>query len=148
VIRTRSRARGTLNREQARPRRLTRFSIIGIIGIAVQLGSLEILRRAGFDYLLATVIAVEVTILHNFIWHERYTWRDRAVRSHWEAASRLLRFQLANGAVSLAGNAIMVRWLVGEMHLPVLAANLVAITACWLLNFLLGDRLVFTGCEV
>ena len=126
---------------------MVRFSAVGAIGIAVQLGVLALLRRAGMDYLLATVLAVEAAILHNFVWHERYTWRDRVVGSAWETFARLVRFHLTNGAVSLVGNALAMRWLVGEMHLPVMPANLIAITACWLLNFVLSDRVVFTRCE-
>ena len=127
--------------------RFFRFNLVGAIGIAVQLAVLELLRRAGVDYLLATVLAVEAAILHNFAWHQRYTWRDRAGVSRWESFARLLRFHLANGAVSLVGNALMMRWLVGELRLPVLPANIAAIAACGVLNFLLGDRLVFTRCE-
>jgi dolichol-phosphate mannosyltransferase len=126
---------------------MARFSVVGAIGIAVQLAALALLRRAGMDYLTATVLAVEAAILHNFVWHERYTWRDRVVVSGWESVARLVRFHLTNGAVSLVGNALAMRWLVGELHLPVIPASLIAITACWLLNFVLSDRLVFTRCE-
>lgn len=128
-------------------RRFARFNVVGAMGIVVQLGILELLRRAGVDYLLATVLAVEAAVVHNFIWHERYTWRDRAggLRSEWLA--RLVRFHLTNGAVSLVGNALAMRWLVGELHFPVIPANLIAITACCWLNFLLSDRVVFTRCE-
>ena len=128
-------------------RRFLRFNLVGAIGIAVQLGALELLRRAGMDYLLATVLAVEAAVVHNFVWHERYTWRDRAGGLRSELLARLVRFHLTNGAVSLVGNALAMRWLVGEMHFPVVPANLIAITACCLVNFLLSDRLVFTRCE-
>jgi putative flippase GtrA len=128
-------------------RRMARFSLVGAIGIAVQLVALALLQRVGMDYLLATLFAVEAAILHNFVWHERYTWRDRVVVSVWDSFARLVRFHLTNGAISLAGNALLMRWLVGELHLPVIPANLIAITACWLLNFVLSDRVVFTRCE-
>jgi dolichol-phosphate mannosyltransferase len=128
-------------------RRFARFNVVGAIGIVVQLGVLELLRRAGMDYLIATVLAVEAAVVHNFIWHERYTWRDRAdaLRSEWLV--RLVRFHLTNGAVSLVGNAVAMRWLVGDLHFPLVPANLIAIAACCLLNFLLSDRVVFTRCE-
>jgi putative flippase GtrA len=128
-------------------RRFARFNVVGAMGIVVQLGILELLRRAGVDYLWATVLAVEAAVVHNFIWHERYTWRDRAGALRSELLARLVRFHLTNGAVSLVGNALAMRWLVGEVHFPVIPANLIAITACCLLNFLLSDRVVFTRCE-
>jgi dolichol-phosphate mannosyltransferase len=137
------------SREQspATARRFLRFNLVGAMGIVVQLGTLELLRRAGVDYLLATVLAVEAAVAHNFIWHERYTWRDRVDGLRSELLARLVRFHLTNGAVSLVGNALAMRWLVGELHFPVIPANLIAITACCLLNFLLSDRVVFTRCE-
>ena len=128
-------------------RRFARFNVVGAIGIVVQLGTLALLRRAGVDYLPATALAVEAAVVHNFIWHARYTWRDRAQASPSELPARLVRFHLTNGAVSLLGNALAMRWLVGELHFPVLPANLIAIAACCPLNFLLSDRVVFTGCE-
>jgi len=131
-----------------KPRRLTRFSIVGAIGIAVQLGAIFLLRRAGLGYLVATVLAVEAAILHNFIWHERYTWRDRMVNSISDTLARLLRFHLTNGAVSLIGNALMMRLLVGNLAVAVIPANLIAITVCWQANFFLSDRVVFTTGEV
>lgn len=133
--------------QPATARRFLRFNLVGAIGIAVQLGTLELLRRAGVEYLVATLFAVEAAVVHNFIWHERYTWRDRAGALRSELLARLVRFHLTNGAVSLVGNALAMRWLVGELHFPVLPANLIAITACCLLNFLLSDRVVFTRCE-
>ena len=30
-----------------------------------------------FDYLFATAIAVEAAVVHNFVWHEQFTWADR-----------------------------------------------------------------------
>jgi putative flippase GtrA len=128
-------------------RRLARFSIVGALGIVVQLGALASLTRVGVDYLVSTVLAVEAALLHNFFWHQRYTWRDRASVNIGVFLARLLRFHLTNGAVSLSGNALAMRFLVGELHLPIFSANLISITACWLLNYLLSDRVVFTRCE-
>ena len=125
--------------------RFLRFNLVGAIGIAVQLGALALLRWAGMHYLVATALAVEAAILHNFLWHERYTWSDRASIGARQRMVRLVRFHLTNGAVSLVGNVVLMRGLVGAMHVPVIPANLIAITACWLLNFVLSDRVVFTA---
>jgi putative flippase GtrA len=98
---------------------------------------------AKFPYLLATVVAVECTILHNFVWHERFTWRDRPSRSGVERTLRFLRFNGTNGAISLLGNLLLMRLLVEQLHLPVLLANGGAIVVCSLLNFVVGDHLIF-----
>ena len=94
----------------------------------------------GIHYLLATFTAVELAIVHNFLWHERWTWSDRQCGG---ALRRLVRFNLTTGLVSLVGNLALMPLLVQLFRLGVLPANLVAITACSLANFLLADRVVF-----
>ena len=53
---------------------------------------------ARLHYLVATAIAVEAAVLHNFCWHQRWTWRDRRAASRTTAVRRLGRFHLLNGA--------------------------------------------------
>ena len=127
--------------------RWLKFNFVGAIGIAVQLGILGFLTALGLDYLLATALAVESAVLHNFLWHERFTWTDRASTDSrqrtLETAIRLLRFNFSNGAISLGGNLLLMRLLVGQAHLSTLLANLLSIAVCSLLNFLVSDRWVF-----
>ena len=60
-------------------RRWLKFNLVGAIGIVVQLAVLGILNGIlKLDYLPATALAVEAAVLHNFLWHERFTWADRA----------------------------------------------------------------------
>jgi putative flippase GtrA len=56
---------------------------------------------------------------------------------------RLVKFNASNGAVSIAGNLVLMRLLVGELKVNYVASNLIAIVVCSLVNFLLGDRFVF-----
>jgi putative flippase GtrA len=96
------------------------------------------------DYLTATALAVEAAVLHNFVWHERWTWRDRA-GSSGGAAARLLRFNLSAGLVSILTNLGLMRWLVGTHHAPYLIANVASIAAGSVVNYFLSDALVFRG---
>ena len=123
--------------------RWMKFNFVGAIGIAVQLAALWMLTGLGVQYLLATTLAVEAAVLHNFLWHERFTWADRVSRRGPEAGIRLLRFNLTTGAVSIVGNLLLMRLLVGEAHLQPIFANLIGIAACSLVNFLVSDRWVF-----
>lgn len=124
--------------------RWLKFNLVGGIGIAVQLTALAVFRSLlHLDYLLATVLAVETAVLHNFVWHERFTWADRPAGGSTRSLVRLARFNLTNGLVSIAGNLLMMRWLVGVMSLNYFVANLIAITACALANFFLSDCFVF-----
>ncbi|HWG19376.1 MAG TPA: GtrA family protein [Terracidiphilus sp.] len=121
-----------------------KFNLVGAMGMAVQLGALALLNRwMGGHYLFATAGAIELTLLHNFIWHLHYTWRDRRDRS--EMLAQCLRFHLSNGLVSMMGNLALMRLLVHEAHLPVLVANGIAILGCSIVNFCLGDLWAFAG---
>ncbi len=83
--------------------RWSKFNLVGAIGMAVQLGTLALLDRwTEGHYLFASAAAVEVTLLHNFAWHIRTTWRDR--RDDSTRLSQLMRFHLSNGLVSMLGN--------------------------------------------
>ncbi len=90
---------------------------------------------------MASAVAIEVAVLHNFVWHVHYTWRDRRGAG---VVERMVRFHLSNGMVSLVGNLAVMRVLVG-VGLPVLAANCVAIGCCSVVNFALSDRWSFRG---
>ena len=59
-------------------RRWLKFNFVGALGIGVQLAALATLTTLGLRYLAATALAVETAVVHNFLWHERMTWRDRA----------------------------------------------------------------------
>ena len=123
--------------------RWLKFNLIGIVGAALQLWVLHLFLRAGVEYLQATALAVEAALLHNFAWHQRYTWADRPTDDMGAVVARLVRFHLSNGMVSIVGNVLLMRWLKGEMGIPVLVANIIAILLCSLVNFVLGDRFVF-----
>jgi putative flippase GtrA len=84
---------------------------------------------------------VEAAVLHNFVWHERWTWRDRAA-SKGGVFVRLLRFNLSTGALSILTNLALMRWLVGTLHAPYLAANPAAIAAGSVANFFVSDLFV------
>ena len=87
------------------PRRWLAFNGVGLLGVGVQLGLVALLvHGCGVSDLLATAIAVEMTVLHNFVWHQHWTWRDRPSATARDVAGRLVRFHLLNGTVSLGGN--------------------------------------------
>lgn len=123
--------------------RYWKFNVVGAMGMVVQLAALAGINRcAPGHYLCATAAAIELAVLHNFVWHQHYTWRDRRDGS---AAGQLVRFHLSNGLVSLAGNLALMRVLVQGAHLPVVAANLIAILCCSVANFCLGNGWAFAA---
>jgi putative flippase GtrA len=124
--------------------RWTRFVVIGILGFLVQIATLALLTScAGWTWLPATIVSVELAVVHNFVWHARRTWRHRPGR--WGA--RFVRFQLTNGLASIAGNAALMMVLVRMLGLPAVRANALAVTAISVVNFVAADRWVFRSTE-
>jgi putative flippase GtrA len=121
------------------------FVVVGMFGFVLQLAVLYWLATVvRLPYGLATLLAVEAAIVHNFFWHERITWADRR-REAGSSAQRLLRFHLGTGLTSLLGNLAVTTFAVEALHLPALLANAMAVGTTSLANFLVADRYVFSS---
>ena len=122
--------------------RWLKYNAVGAMGIVVQLAALAAFQTLlALEYLAATALAVECAVLHNFAWHERWTWKER--RASDGVFTRLVRFNLSTGALSIVSNVVVMRLLVGAFHLPVLPANLASIAAASLVNFAVSETWVF-----
>jgi dolichol-phosphate mannosyltransferase len=122
-----------------------KFNVVGVLGFALQSGALFILTHtaSGIGYLTATAVAVELAVLNNFIWHQRWTWIDRPTTTKKETLCRLAKFNITTGLVSIAGNLLLMNLLVGRFRLPIAGANLASVAACSILSFFLADRIAF-----
>src|SRR3989454_10154830 len=120
-----------------------RFNVVGVFGFALQSGVLFVLTHSPhpFGYIAATAVAVELAILNNFVWHQRWTWKDRPSATTGETLRRLLKFNITNGAVSITGNLIFMSLLVGRLGVPVAFAYVTSVAACAICNFFLADRI-------
>jgi putative flippase GtrA len=117
--------------------------MVGAVGIGVQLCFLFAFKTVlHMNYLAATGLAVEFAVVHNFLWHEHYTWADRR-ENRSGLLRRLARFNLSTGLISIAGNLVLMRLFVGSLHLQYMVANILSIGACSLANFWASDRVVF-----
>ena len=121
--------------------RATAFLSVGAIGFVLQMSAMALLTAAGWPYASAAVVAVEAAVLNNFFWHERWTWRDRALTSG--ALSRLARFHFSTGLTSIVGSLVFTALLVEWAGAPVLLANAAAVVLTAVANFLVADRWVF-----
>jgi putative flippase GtrA len=129
--------------------RWTIFNLVGVAGMAVQLALVAFMVRVlGWHYLLATGLAVEAAVLHNFVWHHRWTWSDRPPSSPRGVALRLARFHLLNGTVSLAGNIGLTAVLSGVLHIDPVVSNLIAIAVCAGVNFAASNVVVFRSAPI
>jgi putative flippase GtrA len=130
-------------------RRWARWSAVGALGLVVQAATLLALARVpGVHYLVATLLAVLGAVVHNFLWHERWTWADRPSPDVRQRLWRFARFTTVTGVLSVAGNVALTATYVEYLKLPLLAANLLAVLSIGMLNFLATHRLVFLAPSV
>jgi putative flippase GtrA len=124
--------------------RFGKFNLVGLLGAGLQLLLLYLFTKSfHMSAVTATPVAVEIVVLHNFAWHEGFTWRGSQLKSVRLRAVRLWRFQAANGLTSLLGNTVLTYCLVEQLNAPVLPSAIGAIIVCSLVNFFAADRWVY-----
>jgi dolichol-phosphate mannosyltransferase len=116
-------------------RRFVKFCLVGTSGVVVNMGLLWLLtERAGLFYLASAPIAIEMSIINNFILNDIWTFKDRRAPGVAARFMRLLKFNL----VSAAGIAInmAVLWACTELlGVYYLVSNLFGIAAAMVWNF-------------
>jgi dolichol-phosphate mannosyltransferase len=118
-----------------------RFNLVGVMGFALQTTTLWLLVRwAGASAGVAIAIAVLAAVSHNFVWHERFTWRGLPRERRFR---RWLSFHLSTGTVSLVTNVGVTMMVMRVTGLPVLPSNVIAVAIGSLANFWINDRLIF-----
>ena len=121
--------------------RWLKFNAVGVGGAVVQLCTLWMLQHfTSISYLFAIVLAVEVAILHNFVWHEVWTWRGISGAGRW---TRLWRFHAATGSISIVSNVVLTAAFKNSLAIPLLAANVMAVGVTAILNFAVAEAWVF-----
>ncbi len=123
------------------------FAVVGAMGFVVQIGVVASLTTlAHWPYWAATMAAVEAAILHNFWWHEQWTWRRRRPLDA-AVSTRLLRFHAGAGCISITGNLALTTLGVQSLHVGVVTANIGAVALTSLANFWVADRWIFRGTQ-
>lgn len=128
----------SLMRRSGELARFVKFGLVGGSGIIVNEGLLWALTEfVGLPYTISSPIAVEASIISNFMLNDVFTFRDRRDR----AGSGLIRFLKFN-SVSLGGLVINVGtlWLLTTfLGVHYLVSNLAGIFLAFLWNFLLNS---------
>lgn len=107
---------------RSRLKRLVKFGLVGVSGVAVNLLIFELLYRlAGVPFSLANAIGIVVSIFTNFLLNDTWTWGDRSKGGRWrDWAGRAVKYYIA--AAAAAGVQLGVAWLAmrfvfGPLHL-------------------------------
>lgn len=126
--------------------RMVRFGLVGVSGIVVNSIVLALLVQIGqLRPAVAGALATEVAIVSNFALHDRWTFQDARSSQRWPW--RALRYNLS----ALGGLSITVATLtalINGLHLYYLIANVFAVGAGCLCNYLLSSRFAWTVAKV
>lgn len=117
----------------------SRFAAIGALGTVVNLGLMYALTTSGVHYLLASLLAAEMSIVFNFLLQERWVFSDLR-GGDWRR-----RFALSVGydnAETLVRLPVLVV-LVGLMHGHSVTAQALTLAASFLLRFVFKARVVY-----
>lgn len=118
--------------------KILRFGIVGLSGIFVNMGLLYVLTEvAGLYYLVSAAIAIETSIVNNFIWNDLWTFNSGGRLRFTRRLHRFVSFQ----AVSMGGLAInmLILYLLVEVGgIYYLIANLAGIFAAFAWNFMVN----------
>jgi len=118
--------------------KIVRFGLVGFSGIFVNMGLLYALTEiAGIYYLVSAAIAIELSIVNNFIWNDVWTFKSAGDLRFERKVQRFASFQ----AVSVGGLAInmVVLYLLAEIAgVYYLVANLVGIFVAFAWNYMVN----------
>ena len=109
----------------------------------MQISAIALLTRL-FDWpsFGATALALELAALVNFAGHSRWTWGDRPERRVRGLVKRYWRYQSVKTASLLANLAITIALSHGGLATEL--ANVAAVLACAIPNYLMSEHLVFS----
>jgi dolichol-phosphate mannosyltransferase len=125
-------------------KKVFKFGLVGISGILVNMGVLYYLKEyVGLFYLVASVFAIELSILNNFLWNDLWTFRGTGSHTSLRWWQRLISFHVvsAGGLIINMGILYLLTSVFGVYYL---ISNLVGILIGFIWNFLANRRLTWT----
>jgi dolichol-phosphate mannosyltransferase len=123
--------------------RMSRFAAVGALGTVVNLAVMALLVGGLFqlNYVVAAVVAAEVSILHNFLMQERFVFRD--LRDGVNRRPRRLAQHLAFNNVEALLRLPVLVLLVETMHVYAMLAQAVTLAVAFVARFLFVSRVVY-----
>ncbi len=122
--------------------RFIRFAVVGLSGVAVDLGVFYLLHPLGLALTSSTMLSTEVAIINNFLWNDLWTFGDVSQQQQ-SISQRLQRFFKFNLICffGLILNGLIVNWLSYRFGVNEYIAKLGASACVTLWNFWLNRKL-------
>jgi len=114
--------------------------MVGASGVAVNMGLLYGLTEyMNFHYMLSSVIAIEISIITNFVLNDLWTWNDRA-KQIW--IKRIIKYHFVSLGALIANWLVLVGLTEG-FGLYYMLSNLIGICMGMIINYILNDLWTF-----
>lgn len=122
--------------------RLIKFGCVGASGVIVNMGGLYLLTDLGnLPYFVASVIAIELSIISNFTINLLWTWSDRSEEGTvWR---KFIRYHIGAGVTAFLGNYLILILLTEVFGMHYLISNLIGIGVGTFSNYIINDLWTF-----
>lgn len=125
-------------------RRFQKFLVVGIVGLGVNQGMLFLLHQvAGAELLVASSVAIFISMVVTFLLNEHWTWHDRGSGPLGHRIAKYFPINL----IGLVINVSVLKILVTEGNMHYLAANLFGAGAAAIWNFFLNNHFTWGAHE-
>ena len=99
-------------------------------------------ENVGVYYLFSSFVAIEISLVNNFVLNDLWTWHDRGKEGKKAYLKRMLQYHVTASAAMLTNISIL--WILTEVfHMYYLASNVFGILCGAALNFFVNDRWTF-----
>jgi len=125
-------------------KRAFKFGSVGVSGVIVNTSILYFFtEQCGLDYRISSLIAIELSIINNFVWNSLWTWADKKVTSKRNWSKRFIKFHLSSALTAFVVNYGLLILFTEVFHLQYQLSNLIGIATGSLLNFFFSHFWVF-----
>jgi len=135
----------TLTFREKESKRLMKFMVTGIAGIAISVGMLWFLTEiAGIFYIISGLISKEAGTLLSFAANEFWVFGDRIKASWKESAKRCIQFNI-NRALSILVVIATMTILTEFLGVHYLISNLIGIGVAFPFNYVMSNKWIWAG---
>ncbi|MFC8190726.1 glycosyltransferase [Cellulomonas sp. NPDC057328] len=121
--------------------RMSRFAIIGGLGALANVAIVALLTSLGAGWLLAALVAAELTIVGNFLMQERFVFRDlrHEGKGPWARFGQSFTFNNVETLVRMPVMALLVE----TMHVAAVLATAITLVVAFVARFTFHSRIVY-----
>ncbi|GAA1953889.1 glycosyltransferase family 2 protein [Microbacterium deminutum] len=121
--------------------KMSLFALIGVVGAVVNLAIMWGLIHVGVGYIVAAVIAAEVTIVGNFLLQERFVFQDMrdSASGVWLRFAKSFSFNNAEALVRIPVLALMVQ----TWHISAVVAAAITLVVAFVVRFMFHSLVVY-----